>query len=128
MRVLWKRALLIACVVVALADAARADEWTRADTAWEAGFATALLVDWQQTRYNLRAAGGYERNPIVGRYPSGARINIMALSALAGHAIVAGLLPQPYRRGWQAVALMLEIGAVSDHAIAGGGLNLSFTW
>ena len=109
----WKPALILAAVFVLLAaPRARAlDSWTWQDSAWEAGFAAAVVLDVGTTNQGLKM-GCRELNPIVGPHPSEGRVLAFGLSAIVGHAAVSLLLPEPYRRIWQGVTLGLEIGAV----------------
>jgi hypothetical protein len=83
-------ALALAAAIALTPRDARADEWTRADTVTEAAFVAVVLMDWQQTR--------------------------RALGAVAGHALIARLLPRPYRAGWQYVTIAVEVGAVANNA------------
>ncbi len=101
---------------------ARADgRWTIADTALEASFAAAVAVDWAQTRWALDN-GHRELNPLLGPEPSAARLNMLVLAAAAGHAAVSLALPRPYRRWWQSMTLIVELGAVGHNFAAGARL------
>jgi hypothetical protein len=105
-----KTAIVTALLLAAL-PARALDPWTWQDTAWEAGFAAVVAIDIGQTRYALDR-GRYEMNPILGRHPSQVRLVGLAASSIALHAGVSALLPESWRRPWQAVTVGLELGAV----------------
>jgi len=124
--------------------------WTKTDTALEVAFQGVTLLDWNQTLrghdtmkpltttvyyngvphtttlWNTMVPAYEENNPLLGRHPSRARINVTIAAAMIGHAAVARLLPQPYRRYWQAVFITIEVGAVTHNVRAGLGLHLTF--
>src|SRR5512142_2553592 len=94
--------LLLAALCAALLRAApaSADEWTPEDTRREAVVVGLIAVDVGTTLAWLHE-GGTERNPLIGRRPSTARVLTLATSAAVLHALTARILPRPYREGWQ---------------------------
>lgn len=113
------RTLVLAVMLALLpASGARADEWTWGDTAGEALFASAVAVDVTQTRWAL-AHGWRERNPLLGRYPSPARLIGSAALGVVAHGAVSVMLPSRARRAWQAVSLVAEVGLVVHSAAIG---------
>lgn len=93
-----------------------ASEWTKADTAWEAGYLVLHVIDWGQTRNISRRPDAYrELNPILGSHPSIERVNTyFALTAIA-HTAISYALPADWRRGWQMVSIGMEATAVSNN-------------
>ncbi len=103
---------------------AAADEWTSTDTAFQLTVASLQIVDVMQTHWGIDN-GFRESNPFLGPHPSHARLNLMVGGAIIGHALVAWLLPQPWRRSWQVVGIIAEVGAVSNNVTYTGGIKLS---
>lgn len=109
---------IVMLAVMLAADAVRADEWTRFDTALEAGYAATVTVDWLQTRASL-LHGGMELNPLLGHRPSQAMVAGYCAGNALLHAGVSWLLPSPYRTIWQSVTLGVEGHAVYRNYQAG---------
>jgi hypothetical protein len=112
MRRIW---IVAAVVALAVTSAARADDWTTADTALQASVAALQVADWGQTSWGMEH-GYAETNPLLGAHPSPTRLNLMVPAAILGHALVARLLPHPYRTAWQATAIVVEVGYVTRNA------------
>lgn len=108
-----------------LAATLAADPWTSADTAWEAGFAALVLVDYGQTRWGLER-GRSERNPLLGSTPDRAKLSAACLAAVVAHAGVSYLLPRDWRRFWQAFTITAEAAAVGGNVAITGGVH--FAW
>ena len=107
--------------------------WSSADLALEGALAGLIAVDWLQTlqftQHDCRTpelgGGCYETNPVLGRYPSRAKVNTLIPLGLAAHAAVAALIPQgPWRFLWQGTFLVLESKAVTMNAMYGVQLRL----
>jgi hypothetical protein len=125
-RTFLRLAAVAAALAVAAPTPARADGWTRIDTALELGLVGLSVTDFAQTSWFLSHRPlAYETNPLLGRHPSRARIATFGAVALSSHAIVARLLPQPYRRLWQLAAIGMEVDAVTSNAMT-FGVHLSF--
>lgn len=88
--------------------------WTTGDTVREVAVLVLIAVDWRQTRA-FRADGLPEMNPVLGRYPSRARVNRLIGSAMVAHPVVARLLPRPWRQVFQVVTLAGESAAVGSN-------------
>lgn len=97
-----------------------ASDWTRDDTAWQAGYLALHVADWGQTRNIVRRADTgcdgdplcIERNPILGRNPSIKRVDTyFAFTALA-HTAISYALPPDWRRSWQLITIGVEAGVV----------------
>jgi hypothetical protein len=125
-----RSALRLAAVAAALALAlpapARGEGWTRTDTAFELGLVALSITDFGQTSWFLsHRPRAYETNPLLGRHPSRSRVAAFGAVALGSHAVVARLLPQPYRRLWQLAGIGVEVDAVTSNAMT-FGFHLSF--
>jgi 6-phosphofructokinase len=96
--------------------------WTWSDTAWEAAFAAAVIVDVRQTSTAL-ATGRVELNPVMGRRPSDGRLAAAAAIAVGAHALISTALPPEHRRWWQAVSLAAEGTAVGHNFAVGARLT-----
>jgi len=116
----------IVAALLLLALPARADEWTRSDTAHEVAFAAVTAIDYAQTRRFLADGTDYEGNPLLGTHPSRAKLRTMVGAAVLAHAAVARVLPRPYRRFWQALWIGIETGTVAGNAMQAGGFRLAF--
>lgn len=90
------------------------NSWTKEDTLRELATLGLIGMDWHQTR-DFRAKGHPEINPILGRYPSRARVNTLIGAAMIGHPIVARLLPKKWRRAFQYGTIAAETLAVGNN-------------
>jgi hypothetical protein len=80
------------------------------------------VADWGQTRaiangYTSEYTDGngikktrayYETNILLGKHPSTGRVDTYFAASIVGHTAVAYLLPQPYRRIWQSLFVIVE--------------------
>jgi hypothetical protein len=135
-------ALLIGTVLMILARPARADSpspqsspargegkstWTTMDTSLEVVYGAFHVMDWSQTLHFVRNPERYyERNNILGRYPSEGRVNSYFALTLAGHAAVAYVLPKPWRTIWQSIWIGIEANQVNRNRELGVGISLHF--
>ena len=91
-----------------------AENWTKADTAWQATFLAVTTVDWMQTRWMTRHDwqwdGEYhkEMNPILGSHPSIKKVDTLIPLGMVAHTLVSMALPPDYRRIWQCVWIGIE--------------------
>ena len=114
------RAAIAAFVIAVTPAAARADRDALIfEASLEAAFIGTVLLDWQQTRWAL-ANGHYERNPILGKYPSRAKVNAAAFGAIAAHGAISYLTPRRYRWMWQYVTFVAEGGVVLQNSFEVG--------
>lgn len=109
------RAVLVMVVILVSACAfpaqARA-EWTWADTAWEAAFAAAVVLDVGNTKHAL-SRGWEEGNPLLGKHPTASQLNTLVVAVPLAHAAISAILPEGnWRRGWQTVTFGVEAHAV----------------
>jgi len=122
---------LILSVALLAEPAAAHDPWTLLDTTLEASGAALQLVDWSTTLNDARPKyWDGERwviaveswNPILGRRPSEAKVNVYFAGTLLAHAAIAYALPRPWRTLWQVAWIGMEADA--DAYNVAGGLRL----
>lgn len=102
-----------------------ADKWTTTDKALEAVFVTATVIDWGQTLYIADHPNQFdELNPILGKYPSRARVNIYFPVVLVAHAVISNYLPKPYRTIWQSFSIAVEVPVIGNNYAL--GIKLGF--
>ena len=82
-------------------------EWNKQDTILETTWLIIHIIDYRQTlfisdNYNKY----YERNPILGKYPSKDKINYYMLTTGLIHPVVSYILPKKYRTMWQGITIL----------------------
>ena len=109
------------------------DPWTKADTAREAGVLALLLVDYGQTADISDSPEFYERNPVLGKYPSVQQVRWYFFGCAVGHAGIALILPRsfgvgdieiPIRELWQ----YTWIGIEGVTTIGNASLGIGWQW
>jgi hypothetical protein len=121
---------MMATTIMAAAIAASA--WTPGDTQAELTLVALSAVDVMQTRAFLRMRdenGCYrfrEENPVLGERPGALRLYGTAAAALAVHAAIAYVLPQPARAVWQGAVIGIEAAMVARTSIMVGSLTLQW--
>ncbi len=87
------------------------DDWDRTDYAL-LGTSTALMVvDWRQThQIAAHPRKFHEINPIIGRHPSHADVDIYFATSWLVKAGIAHVLPSAYRKAW--------LGAITGGSLA----------
>jgi hypothetical protein len=99
--------------------------WSKTDTALELAFAGATVIDLMQTSW-FRSRGDAERNPLLGRHPSQQEVSLGIGACILGHALVAAVLPKPFRSMWQGGGIGVEVSAtVWNHNM---GVGLKVPW
>lgn len=93
--------------------------WSHTDTVLQLTFTAVTAYDWAQTRTFLREESWEESNPILGKRPSRAKVNVLIGGAIVGHAAVAWLLPKPFRTQWQVLFIAVEGLAVRNNHLMG---------
>lgn len=86
--------------------------WTADERAWGATAALVTLADWATTRDLTRRynEGYYERNPVLGRYPSTDRVDIhFAVGGVITYLIADNLdrYRKPFLMGYTAIELIV---------------------
>jgi hypothetical protein len=117
---------MIAPLLAVAIMAAPAEPMTTTDVGIEMALIVVSLVDVGQTRYFLNHRLAEEVNPVLGRHPSPVRLYATVSAALLAHAVIARLLPQPYRGLWQASVFTIEIGFVGWNAYNLASFRLEF--
>ena len=83
--------------------------WTKLDHTLQAAYTTTLIADWSQTLGIAEKPGGWEANPILGKHPSRAKINVyFTLSVASGYWLADQLTP-PWRRVWQVTVILFQV-------------------
>jgi len=94
--VLWVAPLLLGL------SACSPSPWTRSDTMRQTAVLGLMAVDYHQTRVIASDPMKWEEyNPILGRHPSGGKVDAYFLSLAVGHTAVAAVLPSKWRAYWQ---------------------------
>jgi hypothetical protein len=105
---------ILAMLLLVCACSARAEPWTETQQVLAATYLTAHTIDWAQTRNLARKSEYEEKNPVLGKRPSGGKSGAyFLLTPIIGY-FVLDALPQ-YRTGILAVANVLEIGVVAHN-------------
>jgi hypothetical protein len=115
---------LAAALLVSLSSVAKADEWTRSDTALQLAGGALMVADYLQTRQITRAPimpDHYESNPILrtGKGGLGLSPELYFLSAAGTHTMVALVLPKPWRRVAQVGLIAFQSWVVGSNWSAG---------
>lgn len=109
---------LLALVLLLVSTLTWADNrsWSDEEKAWGATAAALTVIDWAQTkdltkRYN---EGYYERNPVLGKYPSQGRVNAhFAVGGLITYLIADNL--GEYRKPFLQTISVIELVCVSNN-------------
>ncbi len=119
-------ALILLCLSgPALArEAENRRDWTVNDTLVEVLFATLVYVDWKQTLEFTQNPHKYpdcfETNPLIGKYPTRSRVNMVIGGSLLAHALIARSLSQPYRGWWQFLWIGIEADVIHTNRVVVG--------
>lgn len=117
-----KTSLLVVLLLACAPGLARADRWTPVDSGLELVVMASLAADYVQTVRICRdpiVATHEESNPVMG--PTGQRVPPEAYFATVAvaHAVVARVLPQPWRRISQGLMFAVQIKSVTHNWEAG---------
>src|SRR5947209_488416 len=107
--------LALTVLIWGIGGAARA-EWrppTSGETALFVASQVAVLADLRTTLDIKNHPGGFEKNPILGRHPSDAKILALGGLSMAVQAATWYALPSPWRNVLSGVMLTVEIGMVA---------------
>ena len=102
---------LIILIIPFLIGCLHTDPWTKTDKILEGTYLTLHCVDWLQTR-SADWDEFHETNPILGRAPSKTKTDLYFLTTGILHPVITHVLPQEYRKYWQAVTIGIEAGVV----------------
>ena len=99
--------LAVICIIILLITVkpVTANDWTRQDTYYQAGYTMLLFADYLQTMEIIEDGSLYETNPILGRYPSKQETSAYFASCAITAAVAAFLLP-PKQRRWLYIFLI----------------------
>jgi len=107
-----KNLLALLLLLPALANA---DDWTTADTQRELVFAALMVADAAQTHDIARHPNMEEINPILGKHPSNAKINVYFAASMAAQYLIAQALSDEYRHAWQYAGIGFEFAIVQNN-------------
>jgi hypothetical protein len=94
--------------------------WKSYDTALAIGAATALAIDWAQTREARRMTPQpTESNPVLGGNPSFGRINTYFTTVFVVGGVAVAYSPPIVREGLMAGVILLEIDAINQNKSIG---------
>ncbi len=121
------RAALLLFALLALSPLRASDPWTKADTARELAFTAVVVLDWGTTldieRAHQESPWIHETNPILGRHPSRAKVNLYIPAGILLHFLAARAMPARWRAAFQSASIFIEAGAVSHNFAVGLRLN-----
>ncbi|MBW2610685.1 MAG: hypothetical protein JRC68_10140 [Deltaproteobacteria bacterium] len=109
-----KMPVIMILLALCLPGCIHSDPWTKTDKILEGTYLTLHCVDWLQTR-SADWDEFYETNPILGRAPSKGKVDLYFLGTGILHPIITHVLPQKYRKYWQAVTIGMEAYTVGNN-------------
>jgi hypothetical protein len=92
------------------------------DMLWETVYLASHVADWGQTRdiaSQCRSGSYIETNPIIGRCPTHARVNLYFITTALLHIGTVHFLPSQYRRWFQWGTTGMELTYVNNNAEIG---------
>lgn len=115
--------IVLMILFLALTSPAHA-EWTKTDTAFQAGYLILHVIDWGMTRDIAKNPDKFhELNPLIGRHPSVEWVDTYMALSLVGHTVVSYVLPSKYRRWWQITTIGFKGGLVINSFSIGLKVN-----
>lgn len=112
-----------ALLLASLSFEAFADEWTTKDTLLESTYVVFHTIDWRQTQDISKHLNMREKNPILGKHPTNAKINTYFASTLALQYGIAKLLPSDLRTIWLLSGITLEYSVTKSNKQIGLQVN-----
>lgn len=119
---------LAVTLLIGLSSVAKADEWTRSDSAFQAAGCALLLADYLQTKRIISDPvhpDHHEGNWVMRKHSGGLGLNpeLYFLSVASSHAIAAVALPKRWRRGVQVALIAAQAISVGKNWHAGYSLT-----
>ena len=99
------------------------DPWTKQDTYWQIGVLVTQIIDWGQTREIAVNPKYYETNPILGKYPTLQEVDKYFIVCIAGNYLISKVLPNNWRRKWQAGSILNQIYYINNNYELGIKMN-----
>lgn len=96
--------------------------WTNKDSLWQSAYLVLHAADWGQTRdiaAQCKRGEYFETNPLIGKCPSVHWVNTYFLGTALLHTGIARVLPQKYRRAFQAGTIGMQMGFVTNNSRIG---------
>lgn len=111
-------------VIILVLMPSMAMSWDTKDTYYQGAVIGTLLTDMAQTLYIADNPNEYsEMNPLLGKHPSQEKVVGYFMGWIVAHTAIAMALPPTYRRIWQGVFIIGELGAIGHNALAGVRLD-----
>src|SRR5438552_15892261 len=105
-------------------EPAPTSDWTASDTHRQLVALGLLAGDWAQTRTIAKdSQNWHEINKILGAHPSVGRVNNYFAAAIAGHSLLATMLPPEYRSLLQYGTIGLEGYMTRKNKMLGIGMT-----
>ena len=98
--------------------------WDNADTQREVAWQLVNVMDWQTTLDIKNHPNLWETNPIMGRHPTDAQINLYMGGMAIAHYYISKRLKPKYRKYWQYLTIFGSTSAVVNNY--GAGLRINF--
>jgi hypothetical protein len=85
------------------------DKWEKKDIAMQIIFLGFRFADWRQTVTITKNPDRYwEMNPLLGRHPSAATVDVYFIGTSLLHTAIVHVLPQEYRKIFQGVSIAIS--------------------
>jgi len=107
-------------LLLSLIGDARAESWSKWDTALGSAAVTTLVIDWDQTRYMAKYPGEFREDGtiakrFIGESPTVGQVDRYFLASIATTLLIADWLSPPLRKGFLALTTVVQIGYVSHN-------------
>lgn len=99
------RSILLLAMFLTLSGPAQACNWVKGDMARQAALSGLWAVDWLQTRYVATHDEFYERNKILGKYPTTGDVNRYFAAVIGLQWGIACILPPDARKVFQYISI-----------------------
>ena len=95
-------------------------DWTAEDTYRQLALTALIGIDWLQTQEIVKDPVRYkESNPVLGDHPSMRKANLLIGGSILLCAVVAWMLPDNWRKGFQYIVIGAEVGAINNNYQSG---------
>jgi len=109
-----------AIMLLLCAGPLNAADWNQDSRDRQAVYTALHFMDWAQTRAIAQnPERWHELNPILGTHPSTREVDQYFALTLAGHYLVANLLPAEYRSVFQHITISMEAAVTRNNVILG---------
>lgn len=112
----------VAAIAVALCSlgSANAEGWNQESRDRQAIYTALHVMDWAQTRTIAQNPERWrEMNPILGAHPTTREVDQYFAITLAGHYLIANVLPAQYRAYFQHVTISIQTAVTRNNVLLG---------